>query len=168
MKTFRDPRVAAVFGGYSPVIRKRLLALRRLIFETTARTEREGELEETLKWGQPSYLTAATRSGSTIRIDAIKGSNTGYAVHFICHTNLVETFRALYGDRLGFEGNRSILLDARERLPTKALSHCIALALTYRLHQRSPTKTRQPARRPALRPRRIERRARRGSGRAVA
>jgi hypothetical protein len=137
VKAFGDPRVAAVFEAYSPAIRKKLLALRKLILETAAKTEGVGELEETLKWGQPSYLTSDTKSGSTIRIDAIKGSETGYAAYFICHTNLVETFRELYEPRLRFEGNRGIRLDAGQPLPTKELSHCVALALTYQLAKRS-------------------------------
>ena len=74
------------------------LALRKLIFDTAAQTEGVGELEETLKWGQPSYLTPETKSGSTIRIDG-SGGDGRCAVYFICHTNLVESFRELYATR---------------------------------------------------------------------
>jgi hypothetical protein len=34
MRRFEDARVAAVFDSYSPAIRRKLLALRKLIFET--------------------------------------------------------------------------------------------------------------------------------------
>ena len=136
MTSFDDARVAAIFDAYPKAARKKLLALRKLIFDIAARTDGVGELEETLKWGQPSYLTSATKSGSTIRIDAIKGDDTRCAVYFICHTNLVETFRDLYGDRLCFEGNRGIVLDVKEPLPADELGHCIALALTYQLDKR--------------------------------
>ena len=141
MKRFTDPRVAAVFDSYPKATRQRLLALRKLIFDTAARTNGVGELEETLKWGQPSYLTTATKSGSTIRIDGIKGNDTRYAVYFICHTNLVERFRELYPAALRFEGNRAIVLDVKEPIPAEELSHCIAMALTYQLQNR---KKRQP------------------------
>ena len=123
MKVFQDARVAAVFESCSPAIRKKLLALRKLIFETAAQTNGVGELEETLRWGQPSYLTSETKSGSTIRIDSIRGSATGYAVYFICYTNLVDRFRELYSGRLKFEGNRAIVLDAKEALPVAELGH---------------------------------------------
>lgn len=53
------------------------------------------------------------------------------AVHFICHTNLVDEFRRLYPDALRYAGNRSIVLDGSERTDEAALRHCIALALTY-------------------------------------
>ena len=61
--------VAAVFDRYPERMRDKLLFLRRLIIETAATTEGVGELEETLKWGEPSYLTPQTKSGSTVRID---------------------------------------------------------------------------------------------------
>jgi hypothetical protein len=140
MRRFEDARVAAVFDSYSPAIRRKLLALRKLIFETAAKTDGVGDLEETLRWGQPSYLTSATKSGSTIRIDAIRGSETGYAVYFICHTNLVGTFRELYAGELSFDGNRGILLDARTPVPAKELGHCVAMALTYQSARRARKK----------------------------
>jgi hypothetical protein len=134
VKSFEDDRVAEVFKGYPPALRAKLLALRRLIFETARRTEGVGRLDETLKWGQPSYLTPETGSGSTIRIDRVKGSETRYAVYLHCQTDLVERFRALYPETLRFEGNRAIVLDTKAPLPAEALRHCIGLALTY--HQR--------------------------------
>jgi hypothetical protein len=113
-----------------------LLALRRLIFETAQTTGGVGALQETLKWGQPSYLTPQTNSGSTIRIDQVKSAAGRYAVYFHCQTNLVETFRELYPTQLRFEGNRSIVLDVKDELPRAELRHCVALALTYHLNKR--------------------------------
>jgi hypothetical protein len=131
-----DAWVAAIFNAYPGAVRRKLLAIRKLMFDTAARTEGVGKLEETLKWGQPSYLTSETKSGSTIRIDGIKGDDAHCAVYFICHTNLVEKFRELYGDRLRFEGNRGIVLDVKKALPAEELGHCIAIALTYQLAKR--------------------------------
>jgi hypothetical protein len=131
---FADPAVERVFAAYPARTKGKLLALRRLILETAARTPGVGALEETLKWGQPSYLTPESRSGSTIRIDRVKPAGDGrerYALYVHCQTSLVSTFRQLYRDELTFGGNRSILLDADRPLPKAALRHCIALALTY-------------------------------------
>ena len=132
---FADPAVDAVFKAYPPPIKSKLLALRRLIFDTARTTRGVGRLEESLKWGQPSYLTPETKSGSTIRIDQVKSGAGQYAVYFHCQTNLVETFRELYPN-LVYGGNRCILLDATEALPEAALRHCVALALTYHLNKR--------------------------------
>ncbi|MEX0839008.1 MAG: DUF1801 domain-containing protein [Parvibaculum sp.] len=109
------------------------MSLRQLIFDTARKTEGVGELNETLKWGQPAYLTSASGSGSTIRIDALKGEEGGYALYVHCQTSLVDTFRSIYGDVLTFGGNRSILFDAKNTVPEAPLQHCIRLALTYKL-----------------------------------
>ena len=127
--------IEAVFDSYPPPVKSRLRALRRLIFDTAKTTAGVGVLEEALKWGQPSYLTPESKSGSTVRIDRLKDEAGGYAVYFHCQTDLVETFRELY-PQLRYGGNRSILLNANEKLPEAALRHCIALALTYHARKR--------------------------------
>jgi len=130
-----DPKVAAAFSSYPNRIRTKLLALRRLILDTAKTTNGVGALEETLKWGQVSYLTSESKSGSTIRIDQVKSEPGRYALYFHCQTNLVETFRELYPE-LVYGGNRCILLDAADELPRDALRHCVALALTYHASKR--------------------------------
>jgi len=134
-----DPNVAAVFEAYPPHVKARLLRLRALILETAAATEGVGALEETLKWGQPSYLTPETKAGSTIRIDTIKsgsGQYGQYAFYFHCQTTLADTFRELYPGAFRIERNRAIVFDANDEIPEEALRHCIALALTYHLNKR--------------------------------
>ena len=131
-----DPAVDAVFAAYPKPLKAKLLALRRLIFDAAKTTKGVGALQETLKWGQPSYLTPETKSGSTIRIDQVKSAANQYAVYFHCQTDLVETFRELYPKELRFGGNRSILLNAQDEIPEAPLRHCVALALTYHLNKR--------------------------------
>jgi hypothetical protein len=136
-----DPAVDAVFSAYPKPVKAKLLALRRLIFDTAKTTEGVGALQETLKWGQPSYLTPETKSGSTIRIDRLKSSANQYAVYFHCQTDLVETFRNLYPTELSYGGNRSIILNAEDAIPEPVLRHCVALALTYHLNKRKPARS---------------------------
>src|SRR5260370_4305956 len=130
-----DHAVEAVFGAYPKPVKAKLLALRRLIFDTAKATQGVGALEETLKWGQPSYLTPETKSGSTIRIDQVKPEAGQVAVYFHCQTNLVETFRELYPE-LSYGGNRNILLNADDKLPAPALRHPLGPARTYHLNKR--------------------------------
>ena len=137
-----DSAVNAVFSAYPDPVKAKLLALRRLIFDTAKATKGVGTLQEALKWGQPSYLTTESKSGSTIRIDQVKAEAGRYAVYFHCQTDLVETFRELYPE-LRYGGNRSILLDAGEKLPEAALRHCIALALTYHARKRKTGRQRR-------------------------
>ena len=118
----------------------KLLYLRQLFFDTAKTTKGVGELEETLRWGEPSYLTTKSKSGSIIRIDSKKPEE--YAVHFHCQTDLVAGFKALYPDEFEYSGNRSIVFDKNDNVPKSELSHCISLALTYHLDRRR----RKPAR----------------------
>src|SRR5215510_5573354 len=125
----------AVFDACPAPVKTKLKALRQLILDTAKATKGVGRIEEALKWGQPSYLTAETGSGSTIRIDRVKSADNQVAVFFHCQTDLVDTFRELY-PKLRYSGNRAILLDADKKLPEAELRHCVALALTYHLRKR--------------------------------
>ena len=123
-----DPEVAKIFNNYPKEIRKKLLFLRKLVLDTASETEGIGEIQETLKWGEPSYLT---KSGSTIRLGWKKSYPDQYAMYFHCKTKLVDTYTGLYGDKFKFEGNRAIVFDRNDQVAEEELKHCISLSLTY-------------------------------------
>ncbi|MCI0504550.1 MAG: DUF1801 domain-containing protein [Gammaproteobacteria bacterium] len=135
-RDIKNPEVAAVFAGYPKEIKTKLMFLRQLIFDVASSTDGVGELEETLKWDQPSYLTTQTKSGSLVRIDQIKSQAGKYAMYFHCQTTLVDTFKEIYRDQFEFEGNRSIIFNVKDRVPVPELSHCVSMALTYHLNKR--------------------------------
>jgi len=56
MKPFANAEITAKFNAYPPNVRPKLLALRELIFATATTAEGAGEIEETLKWGEPAYV----------------------------------------------------------------------------------------------------------------
>ncbi len=130
---FADPAVKAIFEAYSPPLRKALLRLRSVIFSTAADCKGVGELTECLKWRQPAYLTNQSKSGSTIRIDAVRGQENVYAAYFHCQTDLVARFREVYPRTFIFEGNRAMHFSVGEPLPEEQLRHCLAMTLTYHL-----------------------------------
>ena len=123
--------VAAVFSTFPARVPARLLEVRDLIFETAAGIEGIGPLTETLKWGEPAYLTEATGSGTTVRLAWFRSTERECAVLFNCRTTLVDDFRSQFPDVFAFEKNRAILLDARKPLPSAPLSACLGMALTY-------------------------------------
>lgn len=137
VKPIDNADVAAVFDSYPPKFRRKLLALRKLILETAKATEGVGEIEETLKWGEPSYLTSKSKSGSTIRIAWKKSAPAQYAIYFHCQTNLVATFRGMFPNEFRFDGKRSIVFAEKDLVPRDALSVCIASALTYHRNKKS-------------------------------
>ncbi len=120
--------VQAVLKGYPAPARKKLLALRQLIFQTAAQTEGVGVVSETLKWNEPSY---AAKAGTPIRIAYKAASPDHLGIYFHCQTDLISRFRDSLGDTFTFEGNRAILLPVSAPLPKDALRVCIRAALRY-------------------------------------
>ncbi|MCB0776909.1 MAG: DUF1801 domain-containing protein [Chitinophagaceae bacterium] len=123
-----DPKAKKVFDGYPVSIRKRMDKLRMLIIDTARESEDVEDLIETLKWGEPSYLT---RTGSTIRIDWKEKSPDQYAMYFQCTSRLVPTFKIVFGKTFQYEGTRAIIFNLKERLPEAELKQCIKAGLLY-------------------------------------
>ena len=134
-KPFKNPDMEHVFDNYPPEIKSRLLRLRDLIVLVASETPGVGELEETLKWGQPSFLTTTSRSGTTIRIDQVKNDPQHYAMYLSCQTTLIETFRMVYPD-FRYDGNRAIIFAIEDDLPIEVLKDFIGMALTYHLRKK--------------------------------
>lgn len=120
--------------SYPEPARTGLLAVRSLIFETAETTPDAGALEETLKWGQPAYLTPETKSGSTIRLGIPKQG--GFAIYTHCRTTLLSDFRNIFPDDFVYEGNRAIHFKYIEEQSLEKLRLLIHSALTYHLKRR--------------------------------
>jgi hypothetical protein len=108
--------------------------IRELIHQT-AHENSLGDVEESLKWGEPSFKT---RHGSPVRMDWKASSPGKFYIFVNCKTILVETYREIYGSVLSFEGTRAIVLELGEPVPEKILKHCIYLALNYHRLKKLP------------------------------
>lgn len=128
MDKIKNDEVEKVFNKYPKDIYKKIMFLRQLVLDTASETETVTKLEETLKWGEPSYLT---KSGSTIRMDWKESKPDQYALYFNCKTKLVDTFKERYGNEFKYEGNRAIIFKKNDTIPIEELKHCILLSLTY-------------------------------------
>ncbi|MCZ4409121.1 DUF1801 domain-containing protein [Cryomorphaceae bacterium 1068] len=102
--------------------------LRELVLEAASEIDGLQKLEETLKWGEPSYLA---KHGSTVRMDWKSKTPDQYAIYFKCTSKLVPTFREIYPSEFNYEGNRALVFSLDEKLPVEALKHCVKTALTY-------------------------------------
>ncbi|MEL6868093.1 MAG: DUF1801 domain-containing protein [Bacteroidota bacterium] len=123
-----DPKVKAVFDQYPAVARKKMNQLRTLVLETARELAEVETLEETLKWGEPSYIS---RHGSTLRMDWKAKKPNQYAMYFSCSSQLVPTFRLLYPQLFEYEGKRAIVFSMDAEVPHLELKRCIAAALMY-------------------------------------
>ncbi|MEO0681640.1 MAG: DUF1801 domain-containing protein [Pseudomonadota bacterium] len=123
--------VAEAFRALPSALRPRLAELRSLIFET-AEAEGVGPLTETLKWGEPAYLTEATKSGGTLRLGRLKGRDDACALFVTCTSRLADEVRAEVGGRLEVIGDRAVAIPATGPWDRAAARAAIALALTYK------------------------------------
>ena len=128
MDKFNNLEVKKVFNTYPNNIRVKMMLLRQLVLDTAAEIDGVKSIEETLKWGEPSYIT---KHGSTVRMDWKKSKPDQYAMYFHCKTKLVDTFKELYKDQLKFESNRAIVFNINDKIPVNELKHCISLSFTY-------------------------------------
>ncbi|WP_207910909.1 DUF1801 domain-containing protein [Paenibacillus albiflavus] len=135
MSTIENTKLEEVFEQYPKHIQSKLLILRQIILDTALETKGVDHLDETLKWGEPSYIT---QKGSTIRIGWKQSSPDQYAMYFNCNTKLVDTFKEVYRDLFNYEGNRAIVFAENDEIPVDELKQCIVLALTYHTRKDLP------------------------------
>jgi len=129
---FDCPDVAAAFARFPDAARPGIMALRAQIFAVAADIPGMGPVQETLKWGQPAYLTPTTRAGSTLRLGVPKSG--GYAIFAHCQTTIIADFRALFGPDFTYDGNRAVVFDGATTPDPDKLRILIASALTYHLN----------------------------------
>lgn len=131
-----SPEAEAVFSNYPNSVRDKMLLLRKLVINTAKEIDGLKVLEETLKWGEPSYLA---KKGSTLRMDWKSKAPNQYAMYFKCTSRLVETFRVVFKDTFEFEGNRAIVFQLDDELPLEELKACIKATLIYHKVKHLPT-----------------------------
>ena len=124
--------VAAALDRLPDALHARLHTVRALIFAVAADAG-VGPLSETLKWGEPAYLTPG-RTGTTIRLGVSKTARDQVALFVHCQTTLIDGFRDHFADTFAYEGNRALILRPGP-IPEAALAQCIRAALTY--HRRT-------------------------------
>lgn len=127
--------VKKVFDAYPKNVKPKILNLRALIIDSTDELGNIYELVETLKWGEPSYLT---KKGSTIRIDWKTKTPDYYAMYFKCTSKLIPTFRKAFPNIFNFSGTRAIIFDINDKIPKIELKKCIKAGLQYHTIKKLP------------------------------
>ncbi len=130
---FKDPAVKAIYDGFPSDMRAIAMRLRELIFDVAWENPTVGLVEEALRWGQPSYLTPETKSGSTLRIGLSKGG--GCAIFAHCATDIISTYAATFPDSDRIEGNRAVVFKVQSEIVPDRLRLLIFHGLTYHLNR---------------------------------
>jgi hypothetical protein len=131
-----NPKVNEIFANYPDSVRNKMEFLKDLVIETAEETKGIDEMEITLKWGEPSFVT---RKGSTLRMDWKGKAPDQYAIYFQCTSRLIETFRMVFNHKFHYEGNRAIVFALNQKIPVMELKECIRASLTYHSVKHLPT-----------------------------
>ncbi len=128
LKIITKPEFETKLERYPDFVRDKLKYLRKLVIDTAEEVPEITELEETLKWGEPSFLT---KTGSTLRMDWKKKTPNQYQMYFKCTSRLVKTFKLVFGELLEYENNRAIIFQLDQEIPVVQLKKCIKATLMY-------------------------------------
>lgn len=112
------------------------MELRALLFETAAETASVGPIKETLRWGEPAYLTAPG-IGSALRLAWKPRAPERVGLFVICSTDLLDRYRSFDLTGLELEGDRGLLIPIDGDLPKDALRRCMREALTYHIAKKA-------------------------------
>ena len=124
-----DP-IQAAFDAHPAPVRARLLDLRARILDIGAALP-IGPIEESLKWGQPSYATPQTKAATPIRLGATKDGTPAIFTH--CQSGVIGQVRAISPPGVTFDGTRALHLPLDSPPPDDIIDALIRTALTYRL-----------------------------------
>jgi hypothetical protein len=122
-------QIAKVFAAMPVDVAQVLRDARLEIFRIAGEAEGIGSLTETLKWGEPAYLTEAPKTGTTLRLGQIGGRA---AVMVPCSTTIIEDARAVFGEQPEFSGKRGLILGGERQV----FDYVINAALTYHIRKR--------------------------------
>ena len=121
------------YTGNLPMDAREALHSLRDIIRSAAEASDTAPLDETQKWGQPSF-TPAKRKGTPIRLSWSQKTPDRVELLVHCQTTLVEAWRHRFDDVFAYSGTRAVHIPLGRPLPEEALHIMAVMALTY--HQR--------------------------------
>lgn len=135
---FASQQVETAYDLPDSVAREGLLLLREMIFDIAKARPETGQIEETLRWGQPAYLTPQTKSGTTIRLGVHKSARFALFVH--CQSRVIPAYLEAYPMWDRVDGTRAVLFDHATEIEPRRHSWLVEQALTYRLRKKTAAK----------------------------
>lgn len=120
--------------GYSFDVVDKLIQLKSIIYEQASSNDKIGKIEESLKWGQLSYVSQ-NRSGTPIRLGIEKKIPDCLGLYVNCSTTVISDIKHIYGDTLRYGGNRALLFSSQDDLPENEIRHVVDMILSYHINK---------------------------------
>lgn len=124
----------SVTDQYPTEINEKLLYLKSIIYERAELNSKVDEIEESLKWGQLSYVSK-NRSGTPIRLGTEKKMPGFYGLYVNCSTTVINDIKHIYGDIFRYDGNRGLLFKVHDQFPENQIRNVIDLILCYHVNK---------------------------------
>ncbi|TKZ21691.1 hypothetical protein FAP39_03565 [Shimia litoralis] len=125
--------VQAVVRSWPSAAQSHFYTLRDILWGVAAADPAIGHLSEALRWGEPSFLTKQSGSGTTLRISWSAKHPDDIGIYVICRTDMLEQVRSLYPDSFRYVGTRGAMLSLNSDIPEDAVAFCGQRAFTYHL-----------------------------------
>ena len=109
----------------------------RVLFHEVAAHADVGALDETLKWGQPSWRPSKPRTGSTLRMDWTPKFPDRLSLFVDCKTDLAARMQDMYPGLPANDGQRHLAVDLNAPLPKQAIRHLADMTFTYHRAKRA-------------------------------
>lgn len=135
MKLSTDPRFIETLQSFPDEVQGKMEVLRELVHEIAQEEELVTELEETLRWGEPTFISNV---GTSLRMGWSDKRPDQYGLFVQCSSLVIPTIRAVHADALRYDKNRGVLFQNEEDLPLDLLRPMIHAALVYKKVKKLP------------------------------
>ena len=124
--------VKKVYDSYPENVNEKLQILRKLIYQVAEEIKLTWDIQETLKWWEPSYITSKS-TGTTIRLAMVKSTQNQFGIFFNCKSSMISSIKEIFGNQFNYQGNRALVFTTQDELHLNNIKYCFELALTYHL-----------------------------------
>ncbi|MGH1463908.1 MAG: DUF1801 domain-containing protein [Cognatishimia sp.] len=131
MHPFLDQTVTEAFDAFPDQTRPGLLKLRDLILTEAQNLPQIGQVQEVLRWGQPSFITPKVKAATPLRLGTHKASSFALFAH--CQSSVISDYGLRFPGWDRLDGNRAVLFDDISDIEPFRLGTLIRHALTYHL-----------------------------------
>ncbi len=127
MTDFQSHKIRDVFMRVPDPARSGMLYLRDKLYEIAKTIPATKGLDESLKWGQPSYVPKSG-IGTPLRLGQ---TDEGFGLFVHCQTTVISEFASLTSN-VNIDGNRGVLFTSMDEVKGSNLEPMICHAMTYK------------------------------------
>ncbi|WP_299042453.1 hypothetical protein [uncultured Tateyamaria sp.] len=136
MMNMTPPDFLARIETWPQPAQTQFVKLRQIVHDVATSAE-IGPLDESLKWGQPSWRPKRARVGSTLRVDWSPSTPDRLLAFVDCKTNLAAQMDTRFPGQFHNDGRRALGFDLDKPLDEDAVWQLVHLTLTYHRAKRA-------------------------------